>query len=150
MADPTPPADPEVPTNASTADAAADDSADDLDTLISDLDLRYQLLYGRVSGYSLLGWLALSVSAFVFFDDWIHALLVSIGGLLVALFVMRAVIHARSRALYHRAESFADSNDMSVDALADHARSMPETPEFFVSLIDGPMARQRRRDATAQ
>lgn len=122
-----------------------------LDDLVRRIDLRYQLLYSKVAGVALTTWLAITILAAVALDGWIVATLTAIGALLFTLFAMRTVIHLTSKPLQAEVERFLADHDLEREQLLERARSLqPRPAEFFLSLVDGPLARQRRlREAAA-
>lgn len=129
---------------------AADAAHDACDAFIRRIDARYQLLYSKVAAVALLAWLIVTILAFVAIDGWAVATLTGVGALLLTLFAMRTAVHLTGRALHDEVEHFLVARaSLRLDDLVGRARQLePRPAEFFVSLVDGPLARQRRQRAT--
>jgi hypothetical protein len=131
------------------ASDTADSSSADTAAWIRAIDQRYQRVYGNASALSLGGW-ALCVAAFFGLLGWRWALLLMIPiSFLLMMMVMRAAVHAKGRPLYAEVEARAAALG-GLDALIATARAQTPSPQFFISLVDGPLARHRRAQQPQQ
>ncbi len=135
----TPPQDPQ-------STPASDSKSTDQDetSWIWSLDRRYQQVYGNVTTACLIAWVMMASALFWLVGlRWMLLILLPVSMLLM-LFVMRAVIHARGKPLYEEAEMRAASQE-NFDAAIARARALTPSPAFFLTLTDGALARHRRQ-----
>lgn len=117
--------------------------------LIKDIDLRYSLLHGRMAMRCLGIWLA-AIIGLVVYGGWRWSLLILIpGGFLLAVFIMRMLIHRRAERLSAEVDAFITQESLTLDALLEHAAAATPPKSFFISLMDGPLAQARRNNDAA-
>ncbi|OIP31091.1 MAG: hypothetical protein AUK47_23230 [Deltaproteobacteria bacterium CG2_30_63_29] len=126
----------------------SDPDVDEHDRFIRAINFQYQKLYSNVTLVILLLWVVACAVAFFAFGFGGTSVALSIGSLLLSLFALRAVIHTRGRGLQTLVEGHLKEHEMPLSALLETARSMSPSADFFVSLMDGPLARQRRLNAS--